>query len=303
MKKKGLISAQNKSSVGEGTGRGIEFVLIPFIVGIYENQGGRMDEELAALTEKYYKEGLHKIMSVTPSVHRVIPVEKTIPVNVEVMPYERASTYINNAKSWGVCDCMCRVQKQLVGEGCGHSLENCLSFSDKPGAYDRSKRTRAISREEALQILEEADREGLVHSPENIREGVGYICNCCTCCCGITRAIAEYGHFNAIGRSDFYAVIDHQECSGCGLCIDRCQFKALHMNETDGVCDIDKSHCYGCGLCISTCPTGALSLVQKSAAEIEPPPKSESEWREKRVRARMPGASGGPAGGQTFRKV
>ena len=41
-------------------------------------------------------------MTVKPSVHRVIPVEETIPLDIDIMPYERASLYIDKAKSWGV---------------------------------------------------------------------------------------------------------------------------------------------------------------------------------------------------------
>lgn len=279
MTKKGLIEAER----GEG---GLAFKLIPFIVGFYENQNARIDEEFARLFESYYKEAFQKMMTFKPSVHRVIPVEATIPLNVEVMPYERASTYIESAKSWGVLPCICRVQKRLIGEGCEHTEENCLVFSSKPGAYKSTDAIRTITKDEALEILGNAAGEGLVHSTNNVRKGVTYICNCCSCSCGILRGLAEYGHLNAVGRSDFFVVVDEKRCTGCGACINRCQFKALEINENSGLCQVDLVRCFGCGVCISACPTEALSLKQKPPSEIEPPSVTESEWREKRASAR-----------------
>ncbi len=279
MTKKGLIEAER----GEG---GLAFKLIPFVVGFYENQNAQIDEEFARLFEIYYKEAFQKMMTFKPSVHRVIPVEATIPFNVEVMPYERASTYIEGAEAWGVLPCICRVQKRLIGQGCDHSEENCLVFSSKPGAFNRTDTIRAITKEEALEVLGKAAAEGLVHSTNNVQKGVTYICNCCSCSCGILRGLTEYGHLNAVGRSDFFVEIDHESCTGCGACIERCQFKALEINDEDGLCHVDLVRCFGCGICISACPAEALSLKQKPSSEIEPPAETESEWRENRAKAR-----------------
>ena len=224
MVKKGLIDLEK----GKG---GLVFKLIPFIVGFYEKQNATLDEEFCQLFEAYYHEALYKMMTIKPSVHRVIPVEETIPVNIDIMPYERASYYINQAKSWGVLRCICRVQKSLIGEGCHHSIENCLVFSSHPNHFDRTDRIRAITREEALDILKQCHEEGLVHSANNVQEGVDYICNCCSCSCGVLRGITEYGSLNAVARSDFFVQIDESTCTGCGACVDRCQFNALISQE------------------------------------------------------------------------
>jgi electron transport complex protein RnfB len=285
MTKKGLIEAER----GQG---GLYFKLIPFVVGFYENQNARIDEEFAHLVEAYFNEGLYKIMSDKPAVHRVIPLETVIPLNIEVMPYQRASTYIDEAKSWGVLPCICRVQKRLIGRGCEHTEENCLVFSSRSNAFESTDAIRAITGEEARQILVNADKEGLVHSTRNVQKEVTYICNCCTCSCGILRGMAQYGQMNAVGRSDFFAVVDETLCSGCAACTDRCRFNALEVRE--GMCRIERSRCYGCGLCVSVCPTEALGLKAKPADEIESPPVSESRWREERSRARGTGGSNTP---------
>ncbi len=277
MTKKGLIAAER----GNG---GLAFKLIPFIVGFYENQYGRFDEEFAHLVEAYFEEAFHKMMSVKPPIHRIIPLDEVIPVNVEVMPYERASTYIEEAKSFGVIPCACRVQMRLIGQGCKHTEENCLLLSSRSDAFKRRDEIRTITKEEALELLADADEEGLVHSTTNVQKGVTYICNCCTCSCGTLRAVTQYGHLNAVGSSDFFAAVNESLCTGCMACIDRCQFNALDV--PDEVCQVDRSRCYGCGLCISVCPSWALSLKLKPGAEIQPPPESESQWREERTRER-----------------
>lgn len=277
MAKKGLIDMKREPGVG------FVFHLIPFVVGFYEKQNARIDKEFAELFELYYKEAFHKAMIIEPSVHRIIPVEKTIPVNIDVMPYEKASTYMDEARSFGVLNCICRVQQKLVGKGCDHSLENCLTFSKRPGVFENTENIRAISKEEALAILEEANREGLVHSTNNAREDVSYICNCCTCSCGVLRGIAEYGSLNSVARSDFFARVDADLCTACEDCLERCQFGALSM--VDDVCSVDRNFCFGCGLCISVCPSEAITLEQKKEGELVPPPKDDEAWRLMRAKA------------------
>jgi len=275
MVRKGLIDIKREE------GRGFVFHLIPFVVGFYERQNAKIDKEFAELFEQYYHEAFNQTMLSHPSVHRIIPLEKAIPVDIDVMPYEKASTYLDQAQSWGVLDCICRVQKNLIGQGCNHTVKNCLVFSPKPGAFKKSEEIESLSRDEALEILAVADREGLVHSVNNAQTEVYYVCNCCTCSCGVLRGMVEYGSENSIARSDFYALVDADLCSGCEACLDRCAFNAMSM--VDGICEVDRIACYGCGLCISSCETEALSLVQKSPEEMTPPPSDDEAWR--RVRA------------------
>lgn len=280
MVKRGLIDIRKLDGIG------LAFSLIPFVVGFYERQNAKIDREFAELFEQYYHEAFHQVMIVNPSVHRVIPVEKTIPVNIDVMPYEKASNYLEQAEAWGVLDCICRTQKRLIGQGCEHSLENCLVFSPRKGFFDRVEDIRAISKEEAFEILAQSEKEGLVHSTNNAQGDVNYICNCCSCSCGILRSMVEYGSKDSIASSDFYAMIDEDLCTGCETCISRCHFDALAIDD-DGLCRVDISHCYGCGLCITDCPEEAITLVKKGPGEIMAPPVDDAEWRERRARSRV----------------
>jgi len=147
MARKGLIRA------GRGE-KQLAFGLLPFVVGIYEEQLPRMDEEMAALFEQYYQETRGGFVGgEVISVHRVIPVEESIPVEVEILPYERASTLIEQSKSWGVRDCICRVQQRLVGRGCDRPIENCIMLAPIEGAFAHSEATRPISKEEAKELV------------------------------------------------------------------------------------------------------------------------------------------------------
>jgi len=252
------------------------FGLMPFVVGFYEELLPRLDEEIADLFESYFQETRGGITGKGLSVHRVIPVQESIDFEMEVFPYEKASTLIENAKSWGVRDCICRLQKSLIGDPCHHPLENCLVFAPIPGAFEGSEVDRPITKQEALQILHDAETAGLVHTTGNYRDHNSYICNCCTCSCGILRSVAEFNNSSAISRSDFYAVVDNELCLACGDCLERCQFNALDLDGD--LCQVDLANCVGCGLCVPVCPEGALSLLRRPLGEVPPPPENIKEW-------------------------
>lgn len=278
MSGKGLI----RSSKGES---GRTYSLIPFVVGIYENQLLRMDEEMAALFERYIVDSRGgSTADGGTSVHRVIPVEQSVPLDLEIFPYERASELLDRASSWGVRDCICRVQQHLIGKGCDHTVENCLILSPRPGAFDKSEATRTISRDEAHLILSRAADEGLVHSTMNQQNNVFYICNCCTCCCGVMRGVAEFGVPTAVSRSDFRVTIAEERCTGCGACIRRCQFGAL--SKDGDLCVVDYASCVGCGVCVAACQVDAMMMERRPVGEVEPPPDNFGEWMAVRARER-----------------
>lgn len=276
MAKKGLIKA-GRIPAGWGFG------LLPFVVGIYEMQGPTINTELAQLFEQYYQHGFARAMTTAPSVHRVIPIDKAVRVDMEIHPYESATAIVEANAAWAVVDCICRKQKALIGDPCEHPVDVCLSLSTTPGAFDRSRSMRVLTREEAHATLRRCAEAGLVHSVSNNQEGLTYICNCCTCSCGILRGIAELGMANAVARSAFVNTVDADLCQGCGLCEDACQFEALSVSET---AIVSAFKCVGCGVCVLACPEGALALVRRPEDEVLPPPVTETDWGRERAAAR-----------------
>jgi electron transport complex protein RnfB len=269
--------------VRKGEGR-LTFRLMPFAIGLYEEQLPRMDRELAELFEAYLQEARGGGIYGSPSLSRVIPVAEAVPVDVEVYPYERASVLLQGAKAWAVRNCICRVQQQLIGAGCDHAVESCLVFAPVEGAFDHSQVDRAITKEEALQILEQTEEAGLVHTTGNYRDGMNYICNCCSCCCGILRGATEFGIMSAIAHSGFQAIVDAEVCSGCGDCLERCGFGALSL--PDEVCVVEVQRCMGCGQCTTVCPSDALYIIRRPEGEMPPLAADRHEWTHQRAQAR-----------------
>jgi Na+-translocating ferredoxin:NAD+ oxidoreductase subunit B len=263
--------------------RALSFSLMPFVVGFYEAQLPRMDAEMADRFEAYFQSA--RGMDIPgPSVHRVLPVGEAIGGDVEIHPYEQAAALIEGAQSWAVRDCICRTQQRLVGKGCDAPLESCLIFAPVEGVFNEGGVDRPITKEEALQILHEAEAAGLVHTVANHRDGHNYICNCCTCCCGVLRRVAEFSVPTAIARSAFLAVVDDALCIGCGACEERCSFDAIAV--TDGLAVVDPLRCVGCGQCTLVCPVDALRLVRRPEEEILAPPVDYGAWQAERLAQR-----------------
>ena len=275
MAKNGLINLE----IGK---EGARFWLLPFVVGIYENQIGNMDEEMAILFESYYQQAFVNVMRVQPQFHRVVPIGKTIDNTMEIQPYENIASLVDAAQSWAVFDCICRKQKTLIGEGCDHPLDVCMALSAHPNAFKNHPVFKDATHEEALAALKRASDAGLVHTVSNNQESLHYICNCCTCSCGVLRGMAEMGLANVVARSAFVCQFDRALCTDCALCVDDCQFDALAF---DGELVFTEHRCVGCGICVQNCPEGALSLVRRPDAEL--PPVTEGEWMRERAAARQ----------------
>jgi Pyruvate/2-oxoacid:ferredoxin oxidoreductase delta subunit len=279
MARKGLIKAGR-------TEEGLGYGLLPFVVGVYEFQIGRMDAELARLFEAYFQQAFGQMLPVKPNFHRVIPVDETVGVDMEVRPFESAVDIIASANAWGVQDCICRKQKALINDPCDHPVEVCMVFSKRPGAFDDNTIIRALTQEEAVAVLKRAAEAGLVHSVSNIQEGMYYICNCCTCACGILRGLSDLGIANVVARSAFVNHVDPALCQGCETCLTYCQFGALSTSPDGLLVEVNQVSCVGCGVCVPACPEDALRLVRRPAEDVPVTPLTEQEWLAERAKAR-----------------
>jgi Na+-translocating ferredoxin:NAD+ oxidoreductase subunit B len=277
MSRGGLIEAGRKDGA-------LGFKLMPFVVGIYEMQNSRMDAELAQLFEDYFKSTYREVLAVQPQFHRVIPVNETVRNSMEVRPFESAAEIVNAMQSWGVWDCICRKQKALIGQACEHPIDVCMVLDPRPNAFEGSASLRALTRDEAMETLHRAADAGLVHSVSNDQEGLYYICNCCTCSCGILRGMAELGIANVVASSAFVNQVDEILCNGCENCIPSCQFHALSME--DAIAQVNPVSCVGCGVCVLACSSDALGLVRRPDEEVLHVPVNHADWGTQRAAAR-----------------
>jgi Na+-translocating ferredoxin:NAD+ oxidoreductase subunit B len=279
MVKKGLITAGRvKGETGMGYG------LMPFVVGIYEMQINRIDAEMAQLFEDYYLKVYSHALVDEPQVHRVIPVGETVRNDMEVRPYESAADIVNGAKAWGVVDCICRKQKALIGDPCDHPVDVCMVLGQVPGMFDNTGAVSNQTQEESLATLQRAADAGLVHSVSNNQKGHWYICNCCTCSCGILRGMSEMGIANVVARSAFVNTVDEDLCVGCEDCVEYCQFDALELQGS--VMTVNYTSCVGCGVCVPACNDEAMTLVRRPEEEIKPIPVTERDWMAERAAVR-----------------
>lgn len=257
------------------------FRLAPFIVGFYESQLELLDHELAHLVEEYLRQGgAQGIMQPQPALHRVLPAQSAVKTEW-VLPYDDVRAILLSARTFNLRDCICRAQQdQLGSRKCDYPLNMCLNFSDE----ERAAVPGDISREEALALLEKSEQVGLVHTVSNVMQGLGYICNCCGCCCALLRSINELGIENSVAQANYYAVIDPGICASCGTCIDRCQVHAI--SEGEGVSLVDQARCIGCGLCVTGCPNQAARLERKPESETLHPPVDFATWEHLRLQDR-----------------
>jgi len=262
------------------------FRMLPWAFGIYEFQLGRMDREFAELSEAFHPVYSRQFASQKPQLMQTLAIEEAIPAYQEALPYEKVSAIIDANQSFRVSECICKKERGLLGHPCDKPVEVCLAIAPLPGVFDNSSSGRVISKEEAYEVLKVAEEAGLVHLTMNVQVGQIYICNCCRCCCGVLRSIGELGiPASLVINSHYYAEIDGDRCTGCGLCAHgRCQVDAIC--EEKGSYRIVPEECIGCGLCIGTCPANAIHLIHRAPDRVAPPPFTEDDWFAERGRLR-----------------
>jgi len=166
-------------------------------------------------------------------VMRVIPIESAIEGDTRRASYEEITYLLNKHEVFSVADCACRTSMRVIGEGCGHTVEEmCIQLGPAAEYYIRTGRGRQITREEAIDICKQAEKEGMVHSIPNL-SGPGKalaICNCCGCSCFGLRNTTFYKNPDW-SRSNYVAVVDKDKCVACGECVENCQANAATLGQ------------------------------------------------------------------------
>lgn len=263
MGQKGLILHSTKDNKDQ-------FMLLNFVVGIWEYQVNNLTKELIKDFNEYVPYLMKAQFSNKTKQLRTIPVAKAISTQMHVMDYENVEKIIKSQSKILVAPCICRKEHKIMGEGCDKILEACLIFSGGAYIYESRNIGRVISCDEALSIAKKAEQQGLVPQPSNSKKPIN-ICFCCNCCCQILKNIKNFEAPAKIISSNFQAVSDKNNCTGCSACEQACPMDAISINE-DNIANVDFERCIGCGLCVVGCEFNAISLQDKQQKEkIDPP--------------------------------
>jgi ferredoxin len=198
-------------------------------------------------------------------------------VSLHVLDYERASEVIRTARCRAVGVCYCRHKMQHLGRACNAPLNVCMTFNDPAESLIKHNIARPIDVQEGLDILQQSYEQNLVQFGENVRQSVGFICNCCGCCCEAMLASKRFGIMHPVQTTNFIPDIDDRTCNGCGKCVEACPIEAMTLvsagdprHKKKKKARLDGDVCLGCGICVRCCPEQSLSLRTRPVRVITP---------------------------------
>ncbi len=259
------------------------YMAAQYVIGIWEYHVNDLDPELIADMNEYIPTLFDmRAWQAAPQL-RTIPVGRSLSAEHQVMDYERAEEIVKRQKKLLVAPCICRREHKLKGQGCDKPEETCLVFGMGVDYYENNGLGRRIDVDQALAILKQADKAGLVLQPSNSQKVIN-ICCCCGDCCHVLKSMKRHPRPADLVASPFIARLETDKCTGCGVCVKRCQMEALGMEGEKAV--LAAHRCIGCGLCVGTCPGKALALARKPPERQPRVPKNVVEGALRLGRAR-----------------
>ena len=231
----------------------------------FENWDDIPAQDREAINRRYLDEFIAQHQPNVERKMRGLSLKDMLP-NDTVMLLDEIEEMIDAATHIAVQPCDCR----RLGQNCERPVETCIWLDAIAlSALDRGH-GRQLTREEAKDLVRQADKEGLMHTADSEwrTQGLYAICNCCACDCYPFRAAQELGSKGVWPKSQYSAIHNREQCTFCGACVTRCHFEAFYHNgstiETGGHVKqdvlFDPEKCWGCGLCANTCPSEAIVM-------------------------------------------
>ena len=196
---------------------------------------------------------------------------------LHVLDHERASEVIQTSRHMGVGVCYCRHKAEHVGRACKAPMNICMTFGGTADSLIRHGYARRVDAAEGMDLLAEAHASNLVQFGENVQRDVGFICNCCGCCCEAMIAARRFGRLNPVHTTNYIPHVDAAACNGCAKCVDACPVEAMTVVSANDPrkprkrrAEVDVDLCLGCGVCTRVCATGGLWLEARPERVITP---------------------------------
>lgn len=275
-----LESAFQKGAIGWKIINGEpHWYVMPVVIGIYEAQDGEPSRRFMAAYYSYIRTMDYgkSFLSVKPSQMRTIPIHKSVTVEHHIATYDEIRSLVKlSSGPFVALKCICRETQKMAEKNCRQTerLETCLGMGDMAAMVLRRNHGRKISADEALDLLQRNEDEGLVLQPANMQKAE-FVCSCCGCCCGMLRFQKMLPRPIDFWSSNFYAQAATGLCAKCGTCVKRCQVNAVTLGGPGGTAKINLNRCIGCGLCVTACRKKAILLIKKNQATV--PPKTEED--------------------------
>lgn len=258
-------------------------VLAPVVIGFFEFVFMRTRtelpmSELARLFEQYMFQDdrfSRSVFSGETQLGRAMVREEALPASdySEVLDWEKATKVIETADFIAVSLCACRHKASHLGKVCNAPQRTCFTFNSSAQMLERHGMAESIKHEEAISILAECKSAGLIQIADNVQKQVGFLCNCCSCCCGMLQAIRTLEIRNAVVSSNYFAKVDYSACTGCGMCVSACPVAAITLvQDQDGVwqASCEKELCLGCGVCHAACKFDCIVMKKRQQRVITP---------------------------------
>lgn len=228
----------------EHTRENKRYVLPLFVPGSAElfNMNNKVVAEHPEVCDFFERMTFLPLEHVTPMVPpggagigmHVIPVEKAIPTESQSVSIEHISHWLKKYEGHiGVGVCSCRRAQSVRGEGSGDvEAEWCIGVGEFADYVTEVGTGRAISYEEAMNIIQRAEDLGYVHQTTNI-DGENKIFALCNCAPGVCYALRTSQLFNTpnLSRSAYIAHVDKEKCVACGKCVEVCPAGAAKLGQ------------------------------------------------------------------------
>ncbi|MHA1386637.1 MAG: 4Fe-4S dicluster domain-containing protein [Candidatus Helarchaeota archaeon] len=192
---------------------------------------------------------------------KLIEINKPIESKSKVLSYELVEELIKKNDFFAVIPCQCRLIAELNGEKCevAPAEMGCFLVGPSVLAVVNMGFGKALTKEEAIEYLKKTEKAGLVHNADYDSSDHTFICNCCSCHCGILLPLKKF-KIPYLKPTNFSPEINQELCVLCKTCLNICPMGAISFQEAEEKMIINLGLCIGCGVCATNCAKNAISM-------------------------------------------